>query len=249
MIQCKKIVGAAILGLSFMCSANAASNAGAKDLDWGDCTNMYLYLSGKTDYASMVDEYMKDFYNETYDRYHNDEFEMDGQRKKTIEKMKAAVQAVNPDVVYQLRVRFYFGKYDFNKNVYPVVADNGNFNLENFPAKAFMDNSYYEIDRGHYGFYSENNREFPVSYKLSFSNPEVMQPLHMDVNAAKAFLKRHTNTMEPDRRIYGKVKYKIKSIDDQGQVSAELVGVEYFHDNNMTKLIESQDFTKPAEKS
>lgn len=211
-MEIKKIMATALLaGCLF------STNAFAGDFTWGELLNGRMKLDKSFDYEVHVDSYMKNFRSAVWNRYRNDEFELQDKREETIRMMKDKANQFPLEEEMVINTTFEIGKYDFKKKMFPLAP--------------LSESSYY-YDINH------SSGTLPRQLKVYFSNPDMIKDLPMEKNNAKAFVSRHKDTYgNVNRTVYGSLHFKLIQIKGSDSLLAKVTAAEVFEDNSRSKLL------------
>ena len=208
-----------------MVIAGQANTLMAHDLDWKNLLIASLKLRQGLDYDANVDSYMEAFRPDVWKRYRNDEFEMVGKRKETMELMKQAIAGFSLQETFLVRTSTEFGNYEFDSKSFPIVGWS--------ESSYFYDSSY-------------PHGSFPSSMSLFLSNPKAVSRIVMDEAQAKEFVRNRKNSSgNINRSLYVVLQLRIvKAKSDSGQLLAEIVSCMVYSDERYTKLIHEFDMVK-----
>lgn len=140
----------------------------AHELKWDSLMLAAVKMQPHFDYEANVDSYMQLYRSDVWNRYRNDEFELQEKREETIGMMKERASSFPLEEEFVVYATFDFGDYDFKK--------------EAFPLNALSETTYFN-DR------NDRNGSFPYTYKVFFSNPAKIGDINMAKDEAKSFLK------------------------------------------------------------
>ena len=168
----------------------------ANSLSWDKLLHASMKMDSSFDYQQQADSYMKKFRYKVWDKYRNDEFELDEKRQETILIMKSRSEKFDPSALYVINTTFSIGSYDFNKSL--------------FPLDSLSEGTHYK--------YSQNRTYgLPYAYKVKFSNPSLIGDIHMTKNNANKFIKSRKNSYgNVNRNVYSKLFFTISQIEDGG---------------------------------
>jgi len=194
----------------------------AHEFTWTNLMLASAKLQPSFDYEANVDSYMRLYRADVWNRYKNDEFELQDKRNDTVAIMKEAVSSFSLDEQFSINTSFEFGEYDFSKQVFPLDAVNSN--------------SYYERSRNWVG-------SFPEDFQVFFGNPDKVGDISMAKDDAKRFLTSRKNSSgNVDRHVPAQLRFRIKkvrSIDSRhARLEAELTKVTIYHDRNHQKVLQ-----------
>lgn len=208
-----------IFYLALLCSLICSTNAIAHDLNWDNLMMAAVKMQPQFDYEANVDSYMKIYRSDVWDRYKNDEFELQDKRNETIKMMKDKISSFSLDEPFIIYTSFKFGSYDFDEQM--------------FPLNSFAGNSYLVEKR-------YNNWSFPKAYKVFFNNPERIGDINMEKEKAKKFLKKRKSSYgNVDRNVNAKIKFRITDLKNgRNKLEAELEDVTIYSDDQMSKVIQ-----------
>jgi hypothetical protein len=211
----KHIISAALLLTATFSSTSAlASN----QLEWNNLMQTAVNLQTDFDYESNVDSYMKLYRSAVWKKYKNDEFELEDKRQETITMMKNKFSKFDMSEEYVINTNFSTDKYDFKK--------------QSFPINGVSESSYYQANN-----YSAGT--FPRTFRVMFSNANMIGDLDMPKAEAKNFIKaRKDRYGSIDRKVPVKLTFKIKSLDSDGfTLKAELTNVTLYANKKRSKVL------------
>lgn len=190
----------------------------AQRLDWERFLLADMQLQPGFDYTEHADSYMRIFRRNIWDKYRNDEFELESKRRETISMMKQRAATFSPDSLFLIQTSFDFGNYDFDQNL--------------FPLDSISESSFFSYDK--FSSYT-----LPGKYKLGFTNPFMIGDLYMNELDAKTFLqKRKNRSGYVDRKVYAKLFFSdIKLEGSRNTFSANLKDVYIYSDQDHRLLL------------
>lgn len=199
-----------------------ASFLQAHDLDWKSLLIASLKLRPGLDYDANVDSYMEVFRPDVWKRYRNDEFEMVGKRKETIELMKQSIASFSLQETILVRTSTEFGNYEFES--------------KSFPINAWSESSYFYASAYPHG-------SFPSSMSLFLSNPKAVSRIALGEDQAKEFVRnRKDRSGNVDRRLYVLLQLRIvKAKSNPGELLAEITNCRVYADERYSKLLHEFD--------
>ncbi|ACV69793.1 DUF4852 domain-containing protein [Desulfohalobium retbaense] len=208
-----------IFSLALLCALVCSTSAMAHDLNWDNLMMAAVKMQPHFDYEANVDSYMKIYRSDVWDRYKNDEFEIQDKRNETIKMMKDRFSSFSLDEEFTIYTSLKFGSYDFDKQV--------------FPLNSFSANSYL-VERRY------NNWSFPKAYKVFFINPEKIGDINMEKDKAKNFLKKRKSSYgNVDRNVNAKIKFSVTDLKNgRNELEAKLEHVTIYSDDQMSKVIQ-----------
>lgn len=187
----------------------------AHDFNWDNLMLAHSKLDPAFDYEVMVDSYMKVYRKPVWNRYKNDEFELESKRQETIEIMRKRISSFNLDEEFTIKTTFEFQMYDF-KN-------------EEFPLKKLSSNSYFHESNNKVHW---SNSELGNTYSVFFDNTEIMKNLPMEKERAKLFIQnKKSSSGRINRRLPTDIKFKIIKHDNDYKLRAIITEIT-IHDNN-----------------
>ena len=199
----------------------------AHDFDWKTLAIASLKLRNQLDYEANVDSFMMTFRPDVWNKYHDDEFEMVGKRKETIEIMKQLVNSFSLQESFLIRTTTRLKNYDFESKAFPIQG---------------WDDSYY--------FYESQypHGSFPHTFRVFMSNTEVFERIPFDEQQAKEFLRNRKDRFgEIDRTVHVTISMKIikQNIEPRDMV-AEITKYRVYADSSYKKLIYEYEVPKPT---
>ena len=217
-----------LIPLSLLVLAAAASPAKAHDFSWDTMVRAAMKLDPDFDYEANVDSWMQVYRQDVWRRYHQDEFAMEEKRQQTIAMMKRAVAGFDLVEEITLQTQFEVAQYDFDKSVFPVK-------------KLSSTNYWYTNSRSRTG-------SLPYRFRIFFSNPELLQAVPMEKEAARRFVKSRVDRYgRVDRRVTATVRVKVKKPKgNPGDYVVEIQSARFYHDKDRTRVL--HEFRKPVQK-
>ncbi|WP_203299398.1 DUF4852 domain-containing protein [Marinobacter sediminum] len=190
------------------------------EFNWTNLMLASAKLQPAFDYEANVDSYMYIYRNDVWDRYRNDEFELQDKRDETQEIMKSRIDSFDIGEAFVINTSFDFGEYDFSNGIFPV---------ESIGESAYFSESRY------------NSKSFPSTYRVFFDNPEMIGDLKMNKELAKSFLNsRKSSYGSVDRSINAKMEFVIiETKTNPRDLVAQLTKVTFYKDRNRTGVLET----------
>ena len=179
--------------------ACSAVPAWSYDFTYQNLLTASMKLNPNFDYENIVDSYMQAFRPAIWQRSHDDEFERHGKEVETLDMMKKSAESFNLDEPISIRTNIQFGEYDFKKH---------EFALDPFTEVTFFQQNY-----------CCNN--LPRQIRLFFSNPDIIDGLPMDDQAARNFLQHRKQYGNVNRQLVAELSVKLESVKSDGS----LVGI------------------------
>ena len=183
----------------------------------------HMKLSSHFDYRANVDTYMKTQRRDVWRAYRNDEFELEAKRAETIEIMKERVDALDLHQDFEINTSVELGSYDFDAQEYPLKG----------PGR----NSYYTCSM-------QRLFVMPPSFlycRVFFTNPEILGPLKMAKEEAKAFLSsRKDRYGQVERDLPARIRFRVHSThNDPGEFMATITSIDVFADRDHARKLAS----------
>ena len=204
-----------------------ASLLQAHDLDWKSLLIASLKLRPGLDYEANVDSYMEAFRPDVWKRFRNDEFEMVGKRKETIELMKQSIANFSLQETFTVRTTTKFGSYEFES--------------KSFPIDGWSESSFFYASTYTYG-------SFPDTINVFLNNPKAVTRIALGEVQAKEFVRSRKDSYgEVDRKLYVILQLRIlkaKSYPDE--LLAEICGYRIYADEKCSKLLQEFEIAKPV---
>lgn len=190
------------IGLAAACIfAGSTLASAAADFSYNALLPVYLKLDRTLMPDDIVDGYMETYRPEVWSRFRDDEFELQEKREETLQIMKDAIAAANPDEVFTIQTRFEFGDY--------------NFESEKFDFQPLGEGLYFNVD--------QCCTSLPRQLKVFFANPKIIDGIPMEKAKAKAFLNaRKSSYGTVDRVVLAKVNIRMKEVRSRGEMVAEI---------------------------
>jgi hypothetical protein len=175
----------------------------AAEFNYKNLDTAIMKLSPDYDYDTYVDSYMESFRQPVWQNVRNDEFKLNAKRAETIDMMKKSAAAYNLDDTMTIHTTVNFGEYDFKTK---------KFALAPFETSSF--------------FY-ENNccNKLPRQIKVFFTNPEILDGLPMETDAAQAFVDRHKQYGNINRNLQADITIKLKSLISDNELGSDIVKI------------------------
>lgn len=208
--------------------ATASAEEPTYKFDWDTMLAASVKLQPDFNYRANVDSYLRLFEPDVWDFVRNDEFELDAQRKKTIEKFQAEVERFSLDQNVALNTWLTIGQY--------------NFDTESFPVMNMSDDYFWNKRR-----YSSGS--FPREFRLYLTNHALLADLPMSPDEARSFLNRRKDRNgNVNRRV--EVTLRIRFVQLKRRSQSELLGeiqsARLFHDRQQKHVF--RDIAKPIAK-
>lgn len=196
-----------------------ATTAIAHELKWDSLMLAAVKMQPHFDYEANVDSYMKLYRPDEWNRYRNDEFELQDKRQETIAIMKEQVAAFSLEEEFVVYTTFEFGDYDFKNEV--------------FPLDALGETTYFHDRKYGYG-------TFPSEYKVFFSNPTKVGDINMPKSDAKDFLQSRKDRFGyVDRRLNAKIAFRITNLKNgRNELVGELTHVTIYSDDQRARVLQ-----------
>lgn len=164
-----------------------------------------------------VDEYMKVFRAAVWERYRNDEFELQDKREETVDIMKQELSSFNLDEPFIINTTVEFEKYNFKK--------------EKFEMNPFGENIFFNSRKCCFKVFSNE-------YRVFFNNGNLIDGLPMPKDKAKNFLNsRKGYGGSVDRRVYARIEFKLTKLQNDKEFMSQIINLSLFADRNHSKLL------------
>jgi|AntDeeMinimDraft_4_1070355.scaffolds.fasta_scaffold08230_1 hypothetical protein len=211
-----KKLSIAVLASLFVFSHGALGH----EFNWTNLMLTSAKLQPAFDYEANVDSYMYIYRNDVWDRYRNDEFELQDKRDETQEIMKSRIASFDVGESFVINTSFNFGEYDFSNEMFPV---------ESIGESAYFNQRRY------------NSKSFPSTYRVFFDNPGMIGDLKMNKEQAKSFLNsRKSSYGSVDRSINVKMEFVIiETKTNPKDLVAQFTKVTFYKDSNRTGVLET----------
>lgn len=208
-----------VVGTIFVYMLIGMSSVMAHDFKWDNLMLAAVKLQPQFDYEANVDSYMELYRNDVWNRYRNDEFELQEKRHETIQMMKEKVSSFSLGEEFVIYTKFEFGKYDFKNQL--------------FPLDALSENVYFydkEWDSG----------SFPAKYVVYFENPSKVGNIEMNKEEARTFIQRRkSRSGHIDREVGAKLQFVIAGLKNgSNELKAKLTQVTIYSDDERTKMLQ-----------
>ena len=187
-----------------------SSALSAHEFSWDNLLLSDAKLNPNYDFEVFVDAYMARYRRPVWNKYKNDEFELEGKRQETIEIMKKRFEAFDLNQEFIINTTFEFGKYDFKQQFFTIDGIGAN--------------SFFRQSKNWYG-----ESVFPNSYAVYFTNPEIVGNLPMEKDIAKAFIQnKKTSYGKVDRKLPTRIKFKITQKRGEKEFDAQITEITVF---------------------
>lgn len=209
-------------------SATASAEEPTYKFDWDTLLAASIKLQKDFNYRANVDSYLRLFEPDVWDFVRNDEFELDAQRKKTIEKFQAEIERFSLDQPVALNTWLTIGQYNFETKSFPVM----------------------NMTEGHHWYkrrYSSGS--FPREFRMYLSNHALLAEIPMSPDEARAFLNRRKDRNgEVNRRIEVTLRIRLTELKrrTQSDLLGEIQSARLFHNRQQKHVF--KDIVKPVEK-
>lgn len=181
---------------------------------------IYMNLSDTKITEDMYMDYAKTIAQDTFDKYHNDEFEWADQYATLKTEFDKKVNDVNVDQEFTLLMSADFGDYDFTAAGYKLsISPDTIFTYESIIAKC-----------GGYGYKIANDSIFRNNIALKLYNLDKYNFFEMPKDEAKNFLQGRKNS-------YGNINRKVSLV-----VKYEIAGFNSAEYKSFKKLAEGNDY-------
>lgn len=194
-----KIFGIAIMivsGVSVVTNVQAKSGNTMK-FNWSNAYLSYLKEKPRFSYKKNKKKLTKLFYPHVYDKYENNEFQLNGKEKKSVSKVKSKVDSLKTPLFFKINTSSKFGKYNFKKH--------------EFPFQPFSKTSYFHAS----GYCNPICKQ---QVDLLISNASLIQKISMSKANAKKLVDSRTG---PDgninRQVHLKLRFKITGAKSKRQ--------------------------------
>lgn len=133
-------------------------------------------------------EYLRRFNEKNYEKYREDEFELENQKQMSINKIKEGIASMNDTTTYHTDIELSLDNYDFSTMSFPVGFE-----------------KYFTILRNIGGIFPETN--------LVFINQNNFSKLAVEKSIANSFIKRRKNIFgNINRTVFARVYFKYVTI-------------------------------------
>ena len=171
----------------------ATGTSQERELNWENMLFSSLKLQKNIDYEKNADCYLQQFRKTLWNKYRNDEFELEARRKESITQLKNRIAAFDLNDEFVTYTDFNIGKYNFKK--------------QSFPVSGLTQTTYF------YQTVYAGCGDFARQYKVFFNNTNMIGDLNMPKEKAKQFIKyRKDSRGKISRKIYAKLYFKIVSL-------------------------------------
>ena len=193
---------------------------------WDTLNSASIKLQPDYNYAANADSYMRVYQKDVWEFVRNDEFELETQRKKSIDRFRKQIDDFSLHQDMEIRTWVNIGTYNFETESFPVsdVDEDWNWWRSRYPAYSF-----------------------PSTVRIFLSNHRLLSSIPMSPAEARSFLnRRKDNRGNVDRRL--DVTLWIRILRIRPHSTADLVGevqrAKIFDDRRRQTVL--KDIIKPA---
>lgn len=205
--------------IPFLCLVFVSGAAHATDFNYHNLLLTHAKLSTAYDYEAKTDSYMMVFRADVWNRYKNDEFELEDKRNETTKIFRQRAEAMNLGEPFVINAGTKFADYDFDNGLFPIEGPGPN-------------SYYYESLR------SIKGRALPGRIKMFFTNPELVGDLEMPKDDARAFLQsRKAYNGYVNRKMTMTLKAVPVSAEGDDVIKAKLVEVKLIDQEQSDKVL------------
>ena len=181
-------------------------NIYAKEMNYHNLLITYMSETGDTIYTKFVDDWMRAFRKQIWNKYKNDEFELDERREEIKLLISRDLKTYDPNGEYIINTEVEFGEYDFDKQ---------EFSLHPF-STSLVFNVSSPIAGG----------TLPPNFKVLFVNPDIVDGLPMDKKHAKHFIQGRKSGGYFNRKLTAVIYCKFKSATADYKIKLEITNVQ-----------------------
>lgn len=193
---------------------------------WDTLNSASIKLQPDYNYAANADSYMRVYQKDVWDFVRNDEFELETQRKKSIDRFRKEIEDFSLHRDVQIRTWVNIGTYNFETESFPVsdVDEDWNWWRSRYPAYSF-----------------------PSTFRIFLNNHRLLSSIPMSPTEARSFLnRRKDNRGNVDRRL--DVTLWIRILRLRPHSTSDLVGevqrARMFEDRRRQNVL--KDIIKPV---
>ena len=196
-------------GLAALFLLSALDGLSAANLSYNAVLPVYLKLNKYLVPEEFVDSYMKTYRSEIWERYKDDEFELDAKRQESFALMKDWIASADTAEQFTIETSMDFGEYDFNS--------------QKFSFTPLRNGTYFSVKQSGW-------TDFPSEIKVFFENSSEIDGISMEKEKAKAFI----NSLRDDsgyvrRDLKAKITFHLTDVRAVGEVVASIRSLELFH--------------------
>lgn len=191
-------------------------NSFAKELDYHNLLMVYMVSSGDTAYTKFVDDWMKAFRPQIWNRYQNDEFSLDERRQETKETVEKDLLSFDLNEPFILNISVEFGEYNFENQM--------------FEFRPFSSDQYFTFGCPIYG-------SLPPRFLVSFSNPDCIDGLPFKKESAKKFLEGRNFGSYFDRKLTATVTAIFNSSTADYKIRLKIINVKFLDPKNANRVV------------
>jgi len=194
------------------------TTANAHNFTWDNLVLAHAKNQSIFDYEQHVDSYMQIYRKSVWERYKEDEFELEDKRQETIQMMKNKISSFNLNEEFIINTSIEFQKYNFKGQYYPLEG----------PQKG----TYYAETKNY------TRGTFLREYRVYFSNYNIVTGVSIPKKEAKEFLQSRKNSRGTvDRDLPATIKFMIKNLGNKdGELIAEITEVNVYTDDSRNSL-------------
>lgn len=188
------------------------------DFNWENLLYATIKLDKDFDFEAHVDDYLMAFRSAVWKQYRNDEFRLAEKRADALRVFRERVGEFDIDREFLILTSLTFGKYDFERSVFPIDQANEN-------------HFWYE--------YRYTGTDFPHKIMVFFKNPRLIGQIPMAADAAEEFLAaRKSRSGSVDRRVYASIRVRVVSVKSRpNELWSEIRWAQFFSDSGREKLL------------
>ena len=188
------------------------------EFNWENLLIARVKLDKDFDIDAHVDDYLKAFRPKVWKQIRNDEFQLGKNRAEAKRIFQERIDEFDLKQDFMIQGTLTFEKFNFERSAFPIV-------------EATAGNYWYER--------CNSDSDFPERFKVFYENPSLIAYVPMEPDVAESFINtRKDKRGDVNRRIYAKIRIRIRSIrDDDDELSSEIRWAQFFSDNRYTKLL------------
>lgn len=207
-------------------SAGVPADESTHSFTWDTLLAASVKLQTDYSYEANAESWIRVYQPDVWHYVRNDEFELEAQRLKGIERFRKQIEGFSLQQDMLLRTWVHVGKYNFDTQSFPVTD---------------LDETY------HWTQYRYSVGSFPTAFRLYLSNHELLSSIPMSPADARDFLNRRKNSRgEINRRLEVTLRIRLVGLKpySKSDLLGEVQAARLFHDRNQKLVL--KDIVKPS---
>ncbi|BEM75216.1 hypothetical protein SME36J_46390 [Serratia marcescens] len=190
----------------------------AYDFSYDNTIIAYLKLNENVKPQDVVDGYMKMYRPTVWQKNHNDEFEMEGKRKETIDIIEKKISDMDLNKSFTIRTQLQFGDYDFTKKAFSFSPLTGS--------------TYYHVDKCCYSGITNTVNVF-------FDNGDIITDFSISEDKAKQFLAARKDKQGfINRNVFAVIDFTMKESTEENKIIGHINSVSVYEEEGGALLQE-----------